>query len=92
VYLNAAAYLPYFLAGKALGVFSSPADITAPVMLTLGVGKTAMPSTVLMGRLLTVAFSAVAVILSFAVAKSAYRDNRVGLIAALLVSGLRPAG
>jgi hypothetical protein len=62
-YLNAAAYIPYYFAGKLMGVFSSPSDILGPIWLVMGVGLSPMPTTWLLGRCLTAAFGSASVIL-----------------------------
>jgi uncharacterized membrane protein len=85
IYLNALLYLPYYAFGKLSGVFLSPNDIQTPIMLTMGVGKTNSPETVLMGRLLTAAFGVLAVFLVYKVGKY-YAGENLGLIAALMTT------
>jgi 4-amino-4-deoxy-L-arabinose transferase-like glycosyltransferase len=86
VYLNALAYVPYYLFGKLRGVFQTPSDILAPTMLAMGVGKTDMPTTMLMGRLITTVFALFSVILVFVLGKQTYGKGLVGLLAALMMA------
>jgi 4-amino-4-deoxy-L-arabinose transferase-like glycosyltransferase len=83
-YLNAAAYIPYYLVGKTLGVFAHRADILAPVSLTMGVTRAQMPSTIIMGRMITVIFGVGCIILVYFIGKQLLGKAIVGLFAALL--------
>jgi 4-amino-4-deoxy-L-arabinose transferase-like glycosyltransferase len=85
-YLNALVYIPYYLVGKLLGMFRSPADIPAPVMLTMGTGQTSMPSTFLLGRSLTVAFGCAVVVLVFLIGRRLTNYTLAGLLAALMTA------
>ena len=85
-HLNAAAYAPYYLIGKLMGVFSNPADIPAPVMLAMGVGQTPMPTTFLLGRILTATFGAAAVILASLAGWQLTDKILIGLLAALMMA------
>ena len=40
IYLNALAYVPYYLIGRVTGHFESPDDIVPPTMLAMAVGRT----------------------------------------------------
>ena len=42
-YINAVAYIPYYLFGKALGVFHTPYDILPPISLAMGVSRLRCP-------------------------------------------------
>lgn len=85
-YLHALAYVPYYLVGRYFGRFASPESIPAPVVLTMGVAKSPMPTTVLMGRIITLGFGIGCVALAFLVARAlTYRDS-VGLLGAALVA------
>lgn len=86
IYFNAIAYLPYYLLGKLIGVFQTPNDIAGPFMLALGVGRTSMPTTVLLGRLLTVAFGVAAIPIEFLLGRELSDSPVLGLFAALMVS------
>ena len=85
-YLNALAYVPYFLVGKRLGVFTTPADIPAPQMLAMGVGRTAMPTTFLLWRCLSAVYGIASVALIFLAGMRLSRDRRVALLAALALA------
>lgn len=85
-YIHTLAYLPYFLAGKLLGVFQSVADIPYPVVYQLGVGTTTMPTTFMLGRWVTVLFGVGTVALVYVVGKRLFDKPQVGLLAALLTA------
>jgi len=53
-YINAFAYIPYYLVGKLIGIFRTPGDIVPPLSLAMGVTRAPMPSAVLLGRFITV--------------------------------------
>lgn len=86
IYLNAVSYIPYYLTGRLAGAFSKPSDIVEPVLLGMGVGKTAMPTTFLLGRALTVVFSCGTVVLIFYIGKEVSGGPLVGPLASLLMA------
>ncbi|MBF6611996.1 MAG: glycosyltransferase family 39 protein [Chloroflexi bacterium] len=81
-YLNALAYLPYYLIGKLAGIFNSPADISAPTMITMGVGAAPLPSAILLERGLTVLFGCGSVLLIYFIGKYLFSSRLAALIAA----------
>jgi len=85
-YINAFAYIPYYLTGKLLGVFHSRADIPGPMMLAMGVGKSPMPTTWLLGRMLSVIFGSAAVALTSLIGRRLTNDTAVGLLAGLMMA------
>lgn len=85
-YINALAYLPYYLVGKAIGAFHSLNDIPYPNQLAMGVGITPMESTYLLGRSVTMLFGIAAVILVFFIGKRVSGKALVGLIAAFMMA------
>lgn len=84
--INAVAYLPYYLIGKLVGVFQSPNDILAPEMIAMGVGRTALPSTFLLGRFVTALFGIANVALVFLIGKRLFTNANIGLLAALVTA------
>jgi 4-amino-4-deoxy-L-arabinose transferase-like glycosyltransferase len=86
IYLNALSNVPYYLAGKCAGVFRSPADLPAPIVLAMGVGKTPMRSPFLLGRALTASFGSGAVVLVFLVGWQLTHSTAVGLLSALMMA------
>ncbi|MGK7911707.1 MAG: ArnT family glycosyltransferase [Synechococcus sp.] len=86
IYINALAYIPYFLIGKLLGLLDKPTDILSPIVLEGGVGYSPMPSVVLMGRMLTVLISTASIIAIFFVGKQISGRNAVGLLAAIMMT------
>lgn len=85
-YLNALAYVPFYWMLKALGFLAYPADIPFRVMLDMGTGWTAMPSTLLLGRLLTVAFGIGAVWLTYLIGSRLTGRAAIGMLAATMVA------
>ena len=85
-YLNAAAYIPYYSLGKILGVFNQPGEILSPISLVLGTTLAPLPTTVILGRMLTLIFSIGTVALVYLIGRSLTRDKAVGLLAAALMA------
>ena len=84
-YLNALAYIPYYVLGHTLGLFHTPSDIPGLQVLSMGVGRTLMPSQIVLGRLVSVT---VGILCIFTVYWLGVRlSNRpVGLLAAAFVT------
>jgi 4-amino-4-deoxy-L-arabinose transferase-like glycosyltransferase len=85
-YINAIAYIPYYLAGRLVGVFQSTADLRAPAILVMGVGQAPLPSVFLLGRAVTVSFSIASVIMVFVLGRQITGNTAVGLLAALMLA------
>lgn len=85
-YLNALAYLPYYLAGKAMGVFVARSDLMPPVTLTMGVTYTPMPAAIVLGRMVSVLFGVGAVAVTYAVGKHLTGQMFVGGLAAAMLA------
>lgn len=85
-YILTLAYIPYYGIGKLTGIISSLADIPAPIMLAGAVGKTALPATFLLGRILTAAFGAAAVALVFIIGTALTKNSKVSLLSAFLMA------
>lgn len=85
-YLNALAYLPFYAAGRLIGVFQTAADIPAPILLVGGDGMTPLPATFWLGRLLTLAFGSAAVVFVYKAGRQLFHSRRIGLLAALLLA------
>ncbi|RMG90255.1 MAG: phospholipid carrier-dependent glycosyltransferase [Chloroflexi bacterium] len=85
-YINALAYIPYYLLGKLIGVFHTPNDILAPISLAMGVTQAQMPTTVLLGRVITICFGVGTVGLTYLVGKQITGKAVVGVLASLMVA------
>ena len=85
-YIHSLAYGPYYLTGKLAGVFHSPADIPAPGLIAMGSGLASMPSTFLLGRIVTAAFGTATVALVFLIGWHLTNDKTIGLLAALMTA------
>jgi hypothetical protein len=85
-YINALAYVPYYLAGKLLGVFHNPNDILSLTSLAMGVTRAELPGIVLLGRLVTVFFGSLNVLIVFLIGKRLLRSSGVGLLAAVMMA------
>jgi len=85
-YLNAIAYTPYYIIGKAIGVFSSRLDILSPIILTMGTTKSPLPSSIILSRLVTVIFGSLTIIMMFFIGKELTNRTSVGLLSAFLMA------
>jgi 4-amino-4-deoxy-L-arabinose transferase-like glycosyltransferase len=85
-YINALAYIPYYLLGKLMGIFHTPNDILPPISLTMGVTQAQMPTTVLLGRVITICFGVGTVGLVYLVGKQITGRTAVGALASLMVA------
>jgi len=85
-YINALAYVPYYLLGKLIGVFNTPNDILPPISLAMGVTQAPMPTTVLLGRIVTISFGVGTVGLTYFVGKQITGKTAVGVLASLMVA------
>lgn len=85
-YLNAFAYVPYFVIGKMVGLFHSLNDIQSPKMLAMGVGLIPLPSTWLLGRGLTAIFGSASVLIMFFIGRELFNNSTAGLLSAVLMA------
>jgi hypothetical protein len=83
-YLNALALVPFYLIGKASGVFSTPADIPFPEIVTMGVGRLTMPSEFLFSRGLTAAFGVGSILIVYLIGRELHSNRWAARIAAFL--------
>ncbi len=86
MYLDALVYLAYFWVGKFAGVFSTPADLPRPDVVTMAVGKAGLPEEFLLGRGLTVLFGTFSILLVYLIARHFGKSKTTGYIAALLLA------
>jgi len=85
-YLNALAYVPFYLVGKVAGIFHSVQDLLPPFSQAMGVTKAQMPAVVWLGRLLTLLFGMGTVLLAYLAGKKIANRTNVGILAALMVA------
>jgi len=85
-YVNAIAYVPYYYAARLVGVIQARSDIAPLVELVMGAVKAPLPSTIVLGRLLSVVFSVGTVGLTFLLGKRLLHDTRIAALAATLVA------
>ena len=85
-YINSLAYLPYYLVGRLLGIFDSRLDVLAPEVIAMGVGWTPLPTTFLLGRVLTALFGTATAGLVCLIASRLTKTAIVGLLAALMLA------
>ena len=81
-YLNALVLFVYYLGGRLVGAFSSPFDIPYPEVITIGVGKLAMPQVFLLARGLTALFAVGAILLIYFIGCKLTHRRSVALVAA----------
>ena len=86
LYLNALAYWPYYLVANLLGITPARHDILDPIVLAMGVTRAPMPSTVVLGRVLTLCFGMGTVALAFLAGRRVSGIPAVGLLASLMVA------
>jgi 4-amino-4-deoxy-L-arabinose transferase-like glycosyltransferase len=85
-YIHSLSYGPYYLSGKLMGAFQSPADIPGPRLNTMGSGFLPAPSTFLLGRMVTTIFGTTVVALVFLSGWRLTDNKRIGLLAALMTA------
>lgn len=85
-YVNAIAYVPYYIAGSVLGLFHARQDIGGLIELGMGVTKATQPSVVLLSRLVSATASTAAVALTFVVGMRLFRSVAVATLAALMMA------
>ncbi len=85
-YINSLAYVPYYLGGKVVGVFTTRADILPLISQSMGVTYAEAPGSVLFSRLITVLFAIGTVVLTFHLGKRLQNKSSTGFLAALLVA------
>jgi len=86
IYLNALAYVPYYWTGRLLGFFQHPNDIPYPTMIAMGVGKTSMRTTFLLGRILSALFGVGSVIIVYLAGRQLAKQRPMGLLAAFMMA------
>ncbi|NLG27742.1 MAG: glycosyltransferase family 39 protein [Chloroflexi bacterium] len=85
-YANAALSLAHYGVGRLMGLWTSVQELPAPTLIAMGVGHTSMPSTILLGRWLSVAAGLGLVAIAYAIGRRASGRGAVGLIAAALLA------
>ena len=84
-YLNATALLVYFGIGRILGILSlaTPAAFPNPEIITMGVGRLALPAEFLIARGMTALLSAAAILLVYVIGRRLFSNKWAAIIAAL---------
>ncbi|MDD2922437.1 MAG: glycosyltransferase family 39 protein [Anaerolineales bacterium] len=85
-YINAFAYIPYYLAGKLAGIFVAPNSIAPCVSLGLGIAQTMTPSAVTLGRVVTICFGVATCALIYLAGRQLTGRAEVGALAALITA------
>ena len=87
-YVNSLSYIPYYLIGMATGEFQNREDVRFPLKYNpaIGVARTNQPSSVLLGRLISVCFSVGSVLLSYLITVRITRKTYAGLVAGALMA------
>ncbi len=89
-YINGLALIPYYFVGKLLGIFAARADVLPLVSLDMGVTFAPLPSTVLLGRIITVLFGLGNILLTFLIGKQLSGKAIIGILASILVAIAQP--
>lgn len=85
-YANALVYFLYFIFGRTLGRFTSLADLRAPDVESIAVGKAFLPEEFLLGRGLTAICGTLAILMAYLVCRKMGAARGVGWVAALLLA------
>jgi len=85
-YLHSLAYVPYYSIGTLVGGFHAPTDVTPPITLIMGTTLATMPTTVIMGRLVSLAFGIVLVGATYAAGRLITESELIAVLGALLVA------
>jgi 4-amino-4-deoxy-L-arabinose transferase-like glycosyltransferase len=86
IYLNALIYIPYLSIDQIRGINLKIQDLQAPQMENMGTGKTSQPSTVLLGRLVTVLFSCLAIWLTFLISQKVTGNIHIAILSTLFMA------
>jgi len=84
--VNAIAYVPYFVGGNLLGVFHGVADIPPPTVLNMGVARTTLSTTILLGRYVSIGFGVGSVLLVYLIGRRLITAAAAGIVAALMLA------
>jgi 4-amino-4-deoxy-L-arabinose transferase-like glycosyltransferase len=82
-YINAVAYIPYYLYGKFTGSFHARIDIPEPISLTMGVTRIDDPFVVILSRLLTIVIGTIGILLVYLICKQFSHEPLVAIVSAL---------
>ena len=86
LYINAVAYIPYYLIGNSLGFFENRSDIPSPQRIAMGTGIISKPSVFLLGRFVSALFGIGAILLFYFALLRLTRNPYIGLFSALLLA------
>jgi len=84
-YLQALAYVGYFLVGQVMGLFQAPMDIPDIQKVALGVGRSFMPSQIVAGRLVSVLLGGLCIVLAYYLGQRLV-SRQAGVLAAAFVA------
>ncbi len=86
IYLNALIYSAYFVLGRLTGAFVTPADLPFPDLIIMGVGKSALPAELWLGRALTAVVGTLSILWVYLIARRTSIDKPIAWLAALLLA------
>ena len=86
IYVNALAYIPYYLAGKFYGMFTTIDDVISPTIENMGTAFTQSPGSIELDRSVTILFATASVLLIFFIGRRLTKNQWVGLIAAFMMA------
>jgi dolichyl-phosphate-mannose-protein mannosyltransferase len=86
VYLNAVAYLGFFLFGFLRGSFSSPADLPYLDIEGIAIGKAPLPELILLSRILSAIFGVASILFVYLICREMKGSKPVGWLAASLLA------
>jgi 4-amino-4-deoxy-L-arabinose transferase-like glycosyltransferase len=90
-YVQALAYVPYYLVGSLAGAFHARSDIMPLVEIIMGVTRAPDPGLMVLSRVVSASFSTAAVALAYIAGRRLFDRAGIGLAAAALLA-VMPAG
>ncbi|MFT5193280.1 MAG: 4-amino-4-deoxy-L-arabinose transferase-like glycosyltransferase [Candidatus Promineifilaceae bacterium] len=82
IYLHLITYLPFFLIGRLLGDFQTVHDILPPLQVAMGTTWSPMPTTVLMGRMISLLAGSGTVLCVYVSTNRLFKNHASALLAA----------
>ena len=86
IYIHMLSYWPYFIIGRLSGAFESIHDILPPIQVAMGTTWSPMPTTVLMGRFISLLAGTGTVLCSYFATYKLSKNRAAGLLAAGLMA------
>jgi 4-amino-4-deoxy-L-arabinose transferase-like glycosyltransferase len=86
IYLNALAYVPYLALEQLEGKPATIQSLQPPAMLVTGTGITSQPSTVVLGRLVSLLFGSMSIVMVYLLAAKVFASRFSAVISSMFVA------